>query len=130
MTDGPRELKVQIDPLPDADADELARLAEQLRSELDQLDVQAVELVREGEVPPGAKAVDVMAVGALVVKLAPTAIGVVTRVVQRWLRRSNARGVELWIGDDRIKLDNASSQDHERLIALLEAKHGVKQGGP
>jgi membrane-associated protease RseP (regulator of RpoE activity) len=119
-----RELKIQIEPQADADAEELASLATQLRRELDALDVQSVQLERAGEVPEGAKAVEVLALGSLIVKLGPVAVGVVARVVQGWLKRSAARSAELQIDGDVIKLTGTSLQDQERLIALLEAKHG------
>jgi hypothetical protein len=119
-----RELKIQIEPQADADAEELASFATQLRRELDALDVQSVQLERAGEVPEGAKAVEVLALGSLIVKLGPVAVGVVARVVQGWLKRSAARSAELQIDGDVIKLTGTSLQDQERLIALLEAKHG------
>jgi membrane-associated protease RseP (regulator of RpoE activity) len=119
-----RELKIQIEPQADADAEELASLATQLRRELDALDVQSVQLERAGEVPEGAKAVEVLALGSLIVKLGPVAVGVIARVVQGWLKRSAARSAELQIDGDVIKLTGTSLQDQERLIALLEAKHG------
>jgi hypothetical protein len=127
MADGTRELRVQVDPLPDADAEELAQLADQLRRELDNLDdVESVKPVREGTPPEGAKAIDVLAVGALAVKLAPAAVGLVARLVQQWLSRSNARGAKLQIDGDVIELDRARREDNDRLIALLEAKHGSR----
>jgi hypothetical protein len=124
MTDTAHEVRVQIEPQQGADADELAGLAAQLRRELAGLDVQSVELERAGEVPEGAKAVDVLALGALVVKLGPVAVGVVARVVQGWLRRASARSVKLQLDGDVIELTGASSQDQERLITLMESKHG------
>jgi tetratricopeptide (TPR) repeat protein len=126
MADTARELRVQIEPQEGADADELAGLAAQLRRELAGLDVQSVELERAGEVPEDAKAVDVLALGGLVVKLGPVAVGVVARVVQGWLRRASARSVKLQLDGDVIELTGASSQDQERLISLMEAKHGQR----
>lgn len=124
MAGDARELRVQIEPQSDADAEELASLAIQLRRELDALDVQSVDLERAEAVPEGAKGLDVLALGTLIVKLGPVAVDVVARVVQGWLRRSTARSAELQIDGDVIKLTGASSQDQERLLALLEAKHG------
>ena len=55
---------------PTAILDEVAQATLQLRRELLDLDVEAVEMPRAGEPPPQSKAVDVAALGALVVNLA------------------------------------------------------------
>jgi hypothetical protein len=126
MAESADELKLQIQPETNADAEELANLAVQLLRELRELDVQSIEVERTGEVPEGAKAVDVLAIGTLVVKLGPVAVGAVARIVQGWLNRATARSVKLQIDSDLIELTGASSQDQERLIALMEAKHGTR----
>jgi hypothetical protein len=55
---------------PDAEPDEVAEATAQLRRELLNLDVESVEQLRVGAPPPGAKAVELAALGALVVTVA------------------------------------------------------------
>jgi hypothetical protein len=59
----------------DADAERLARLTNYLRSELLLLDVKDVKAVPAGEPPPGARAFDAAAVGALLIALGQSADG-------------------------------------------------------
>jgi hypothetical protein len=84
-----------------------------------ELEVEGVEPVQAGEAPAGTRAVDIAAVGALLVTLtssAGAAAGVVD-MVRGWLRRgSGGRTVELTIGDKTLKLSGASDEQQERLI--------------
>jgi hypothetical protein len=121
MTDELTTLGVQIEPEPDADAEELAALALLLRRELLELDVEAVEQPRKAEVPEGTRAVDALFAGALLVKLAPEMLAIVLRAASSWLNRSRARTVEVTVGDKSIILAKASADDQERLIRLFEA---------
>jgi hypothetical protein len=63
-------LGVQVVVGPDGDAEEIAEATLRLRHELLDLDVDAVEVPGAGEPPPGSRAVDVAALGALLVHLA------------------------------------------------------------
>jgi hypothetical protein len=54
----------------DADQPELAELTTWLRQELLELDVESVESVKMGEIPLGAKGLEAIGIGALVVRLA------------------------------------------------------------
>ena len=51
------------------DAEELDRLTRQLRTEIQELDVESVELVRSEEAPEGAKSGDPVALGVLAVEV-------------------------------------------------------------
>ena len=64
------ELWMDVD---DADAEELERLAVQLRRQLEELEVEAVEPVPGDAAPEGAKALDWVVIGGLLVKLGPGA---------------------------------------------------------
>jgi hypothetical protein len=63
----PAKLDLQVDLGPEAPVEEVAEATLQLRRDLLELDVDAVELARAGEPPPGTRAVDFIALGALVV---------------------------------------------------------------
>ena len=73
----------------DADAERLAALSGYLRAELLQLDVEDVVPQRAGDAPPGARAVDITAAGALVVALGQSAEGLrsVVSAIPGWLGR-------------------------------------------
>jgi hypothetical protein len=104
----------------DVDDGELDRLAAMLRNELLGLDVDEVRRAASGQpAPPGTRGVDVAAVGALVVSLAPTAelLSRVLSTVRAWLQRGpSGRVVEIAIGDATLKITNASESDQSRLI--------------
>lgn len=70
MEAGPVMLGIQLAVGPDADAEEIAEVTLSLRRELLDLDVEAVELPPGGEPPPGSRAVELAALGALAVTVA------------------------------------------------------------
>src|SRR5262245_10823954 len=69
MGERPGVLSVQIAVGLDGGAEEVVQATLQLRRELLDLDVDTVEVPGAGEPPPGSRAVDVAALGALVVNL-------------------------------------------------------------
>lgn len=123
MTEHLAEMTLRVTAVPAADPGEVAALTAELRRDLLELGADVAEPSGAGDVPEGAKAIEVASLGALLVRFAPTALGLVVRTVQAWLRRSAARTAELRIDGDVITLTGASSADQERLIALLETKH-------
>jgi len=122
-TPEPARLTLVIERGPDVDAEELDLLARQLRDQLLQLDVEDVQPLREGEAPPGSKAGDPAAVGAMVVTLATAAIPGVIGIVQGWLRGRPATGVKVTIGRDSIELTNATAAQVEQLTRAFLARH-------
>jgi hypothetical protein len=91
-------------------------LMQQLHAALRDLPVDGIRSADAGEVPSGARAVDLAAVGALLIKVGPGAVRGVVRGVRNWLNRSSARCVELQVGDNRLSLHKASLEEQERLI--------------
>ncbi|MEN3616086.1 hypothetical protein AAH979_42280 [Plantactinospora sp. ZYX-F-223] len=93
--------------------------AVRLRQELLDLDVDEVRPVGAGEIPPGARAVDVAAVGAVLVVLQQST-GLITSVVglmQAWAgSRPRGNEVEMTVGDHTIRLTAATSEQQERLV--------------
>jgi hypothetical protein len=71
----PVTLGIQLAVGPEGDAEEIAEATLQLRRELLDLDVDAVELPRAGEAPPGTKAAELSALGALAVTVAKSPRG-------------------------------------------------------
>jgi hypothetical protein len=102
-----------------ADTERLEEVTDRLCDELLELDVEDVSGVREGEAPLGSRAVDLAAVGALLVSMKDSIqlLGHLVAAVRSWLTRSSAeRTVELTIGDKTLRITNASSDQQDRLI--------------
>jgi len=87
-----QDITVEFVPGPDDDVDaaELDDLAHALRDEILQVDeVDSVEQTIEGLAPDGTKAVDVAAIGSLIVAAAPgvTALTSIITAVRGWFQR-------------------------------------------
>jgi hypothetical protein len=126
MSEQRAQLILDIDAGPDTDTEELAELTQQLRRELSELDVEAVDLVRAGEAPEGAKAGDPIAWGELLVTLAASggALATLINVLQSWLTRHERRSVTLEIEGDALEVTGISSEEQQRLINTWLSRHG------
>ena len=126
------ELRLQISE-DGADPERLAMLTGYLRRELLQLDVDNVTSVPADKPPPGSRAFDVSAVGALLVALGQSADGLrsVVTAIRDWLRRGQGacRTVRLELDGDALELSQASAADQERLIELFVSRHASGEGG-
>ena len=125
MRDDALKLILQLETTEHADAQEVDELAQRLRLELLQADVLSVEPVVAGEAPPGTRAADVAALGALLVTLthSPDVLKAVVGAIQGWLHSQPVRTVELQIAGDSLKLSGVSSADQARLINLFVERH-------
>ena len=124
MDDHPAILAVQVAVRPDSDAEEVAQATLQLRRELLDLDVDAAEAPGAGEPPPGARAVDVAALGALVVNIADSQLlAAVVAAVRSWLAGSSRRSIKLELGGDALELTGVSSREQRRLTDEWLARH-------
>jgi hypothetical protein len=103
----------------DADSEEIEELTQRLRRQLLQLDVEGVARPRSGETPPSAKAVDVVQVGELIVRLAQTgpAFAALATVLHRWLRGGTGRQLHIEIGGDKLVLSSATAEQQQAAIA-------------
>jgi hypothetical protein len=112
-----------------ADAERLATLTGYLRGELLQLDVEDVTALPAGEPPPGSRAFDAAAVGALVIALGQSAEGLrsVVSAIRDWLRRGEGtrRTVRLQLAGDALELSQASAADQQQLIELFISRHAT-----
>jgi hypothetical protein len=116
---------LQVGVAAGSDDEEVAELTARLRRELLDLDVAGVDRPPAADAPTGAKGVDAIALGTLVLTLArsPRALNAVARTVQRWLAVQHNRTVKLELDDDTIELTGVSSRDQERLVALWIDRH-------
>lgn len=112
----------------DADADEAERLGRQLRSDLTQLDVDAVEPVTSASVLEGAKGTGIDWGSLLVTLSGPgAALTSVIAVARDWLaRHSAAQGIKITIDNDTIELGRASAQEREELIGTWLHRHSAQ----
>jgi hypothetical protein len=110
----------------DFDDEELASLAFQLRDELLELDVSDVSMSpKEGQIPEGAKGLDLAVVGSLLVSLVAKVETVkkVVSTIREWLARQRLRSIEITLEGDTLKLTNASAEDQERLVEAWVSRH-------
>ena len=124
MDEQPAILAVQVAVGADGDAEEVAEATLQLRREFLDLDVDAAEAPRAGEPPPGARAVDVAALGALLVSIADSQLlAAVVGAVGSWLAGSSRRSVKLELDGDALELTGVSSREQRRLTDEWLARH-------
>ncbi|MGK5729459.1 hypothetical protein [Streptomyces sp. URMC 124] len=111
-----------------ADAEHIEKLTGYLRRELLRLDVDDVtSLPAAAEVPPGARAVDVAQVGALLVNLgaAAGALQQVVGVVQGWWGRcrESRPSLRLTFDDDVLELSEATPEQVTEAFDLFVRRH-------
>jgi hypothetical protein len=123
-TDEVLDITITLGAGPDSDERELDELTSQLRRQLLELDVESVEAVRSEDVPAGAKPVDVAAIGALAVSLAPNALKQVMAMVEQWVANRRTNSVKVVVGGDSIELANAGRAEQEQLVQMFVEKHG------
>jgi hypothetical protein len=124
MQTRPATLGIHVAVGPDADAEEVAEATLQLRRELLDLDVEAVELPRAGEAPPGTRAVELAALGALVVTVGPSPLlGPVAATIRSWLASAPQRSLKLELEGDVLELTGLSSKEQRRLVDEWLRRH-------
>jgi hypothetical protein len=125
MDDNRLQVALQLDIGPESDPQELDQLTTRLRRQLLELDVQSVQRRQTAETPAGARAVELFALGGLLVTLgkSPEMLKAVVGVVQSAVSARAGRSVEIVVGGDTLKLSSVSSVEQQRLIDLFVARH-------
>jgi hypothetical protein len=115
-TDGPAQVTLVLRAA--ADPRELEALTAKLRRELLALDVKAVERPSAGRAPAGTRAVELAAIGTLVVTLGKSAaaLGPVIAAVRSWLATLGTGTVEIQDKDGGIKVSGRLSAKQEVLV--------------
>jgi hypothetical protein len=109
----------------DADADELDRLTRALRTEIQDIEVESVELVREQAKPERTKGVDPVTFGALAIAVLPSVAPKLIDFLQSWVMRADNRTVKIktQIGERSLEVECSQkllSQDElKKLIDTL-----------
>jgi hypothetical protein len=124
MEERPATLGIQVAVGPDTDAEEVADATLQLRRELLDLDVEAVDLPQAGEPPPGTRAVELAALGALAVTVAQSQLlGPMVAAVRSWLAGAPQRSIKLELDGDVLELTGLSSKEQRRLTDEWLRRH-------
>jgi hypothetical protein len=121
------ELRLTLAPTQDVDLVELDDLTRSLRREVLELPVEVRSVKAPHAAPPGAKALDPVVVGTLLVALGGSGglMGPVLDTVRSWLARHRGQRVVLELGGAKLELDGVSDAEREQLIAkFLEATQG------
>lgn len=121
------EVAAALDTGPDHDPEELLGLIQRLRGELLELDVDAVALAGDGEAPDGAKGVEALAFGGLIVQFAlnSTVLRSMVDTTAAWLGRQQARSVKLTLDGDTLEVTGVSSDEQSQLIERWVARHAA-----
>ncbi|MFJ8105931.1 hypothetical protein [Streptomyces sp. NPDC096132] len=113
-----------------AEAEDIAALTGFLREELLQLDVDEVTTVTgEEELPPGARAVDVTTIGALLVSLGSSAAGLsqVMNALRDWLGRCRGSRptLRLTLDHDELEITEATTEQVSEAFDLFVSRHST-----
>jgi hypothetical protein len=120
--DSSQGLTVRVEPIVGSDAEELAEWAERLRTELLDLDVDAVDPLTADEVPDQAKGLGAVA-GWLVVQFGTLeGLRAVVGVLGAWCARTK-RTVEVSYGADVLKVTGVDARQQKQIIDAWLAHH-------
>lgn len=125
MTEQVARLGLCIETVPEAEAEELAVLAVQLREQLLELDIESAEPATVGEAPPGTRAGELLVAGVLTVMLAQSS-GLLTALVETvksWAALSRERSVKLEVDGDVLEVNGITRSDQRELIQAWIDRH-------
>lgn len=122
-------LLLVLEPDPELDPEAGERLARQLRGELAELEIESIGPAAGGTAPDGAKGIDPVTLGAVIVALsASDASGeVFTTVIETlrdWLgRHSRRHRISVTIDGDTIELERATAGQQRELVDAYVRRH-------
>jgi hypothetical protein len=124
---------LHIDAQDDVNPEELDQLTDQLRAELEDLDIESVSFVHGQLTPPGAKVLDPITIGALAIVVLPAVLPKVVEFIQAWTLRSEVQSVKIKAqhGDESIEVEFPKTMTPEEakkhidtvVDALSKSKH-------
>jgi hypothetical protein len=108
-----------------ATSEELDRLTDRLRRELLDLDVDRVRKPSSGEAPPGARGIELAAIGALILEFGRSAktLSTVIAAIQSWLGGHGNRSIKIEMDGDKLEIAGASTEEQQRLITAWIDRH-------
>ncbi|WP_405394385.1 hypothetical protein [Microbispora hainanensis] len=107
---------------PGADPERLDELTQAVRADLLETHISAASLVQV-MTPDGARAVDGNQIGELIVVLGSSTVVLrsVIQVLRAWRDRRPERTVELTVGKDQLKLNDATREQQDRAVEAFIA---------
>jgi hypothetical protein len=125
MTERVARLGLCIETGSEANAEELAGLAVDLREQLLDLDIERADPATAGQAPPGTRAGEIFVAGALTVLLALSQklLTALTETVQSWVSRSGGRSVKLELDGDVLEVTGITRRDQRELIQAWIDRH-------
>jgi hypothetical protein len=124
MPENPAELLIELS-LDNGDSAELDELTRQLRTEIEELNIDSVEQVSAGAAPEGTKALDYSAIGQMAVTLAPVIVPPLFDLLKSWVDRKPSTPVKIKVRVGKrtaqIEYDptRTSPKDLEALLKAL-----------
>ena len=105
----------------EVDREELDRATRSLRNEIDETGVESVELTAGQGVPEGAKAVDPVAIGSMLISLMSATLPKLLTVLHSWVTVSGGRKVKLKVraGTTSVDLEIPGGMTETELADLL-----------
>lgn len=125
MTERVARLGLRIETDPEADAEELAKLAVDLREQLLELDIESADPATAGSAPPGTRAGEIFVAGALTVMLTLSS-GLLTgliETVKSWISLSGGRSVKLELDGDVLEVTGITRSEQRELIKAWIDRH-------
>lgn len=125
MTEQVIQLTLRVETDSEADAEELAMLAVDLRGLLLELDIESADPLTRGPAPAGTRAGEMFVAGALTIVLAWSK-QLVTKLienVQWWVSLGAGRRVRLELDGDVLELTGLTREDQRKLIQLFIDRH-------
>jgi hypothetical protein len=124
MSENPAELLIELS-LDHGDPSELDELTRQLRTEINELNIDSVEQVSAGAAPEGTKAADFAAIGQMAVTLAPAIVSPLFDLLKSWVERkpSTPVKVKVKVGKKTTQIEydltSTSAKDLEALVKAM-----------
>jgi hypothetical protein len=121
-----KTVDVRLHPDAESGHEEHERLTRRLRAELAELDVESVEWGAGERPPTGAKGVDLVTVGAIVIALSSSdgALTSVIATLRDWLNRHAARHrISVTIDGDNIVLEKTTAEQRQQLVEAYVRRH-------
>lgn len=115
MANEAAQVILRVDAGAGSEDEDRAQLAQRLRQDIRELDVDSVDWVRASETPAGAKG-DPATMGALAVTLAPTVITPLMSMLSSWLSRHERASVTVESGGQKIVVTGSPSAEQQQVI--------------
>ena len=117
----PVQVLVSIGDVASEDVEQIDAETRRLRREMAEFEVDSVELPSAGEVPAGAKAGELAALGSLLVTLAPAVVPKILEFLQSWALKGAGRTVKVRVtsGDRSVDVELSAGTGSDRELKEL-----------